>query len=66
MGMIGMPELLVIGGIIILLFGAKKIPELASGIGKGLKEFRKATKETENDLSEQEKSKELTEKHESK
>jgi len=46
MGMIGMQEIVVIGGIVVLLFGAKKIPELASGIGKGIKEFRKATKES--------------------
>jgi sec-independent protein translocase protein TatA len=46
MGPIGIQELLIIGGIVVLLFGAKKIPELASGIGKGIKEFKKATKET--------------------
>lgn len=55
--MIGVPEILLIGGIVVLLFGAKKIPELASGIGKGLKEFRKATSETTKELSEPEKSK---------
>jgi sec-independent protein translocase protein TatA len=57
MGMIGVPEILLIGGIVVLLFGAKKIPELASGIGKGLKEFRKATSETTKELSELEKPK---------
>lgn len=46
MGMLGVPELALIGGIIVLLFGAKKIPEVASEIGKGIKEFRKATDET--------------------
>lgn len=56
-GMIGAPEILLIGGIVVLLFGAKKIPELASGIGKGLKEFRKATSETTKELNEPEKSK---------
>jgi sec-independent protein translocase protein TatA len=45
MGPIGIQELLIIGGIVVLLFGAKKIPELASGIGKGIKEFKKATRE---------------------
>lgn len=55
--MIGVPEILLIGGIVVLLFGAKKIPELASGIGKGLKEFRKATSETTQELTEQDKSK---------
>jgi sec-independent protein translocase protein TatA len=55
MGMIGVPEILLIGGIVVLLFGAKKIPELASGIGKGLKEFRKATSEATKELTEQDK-----------
>ncbi|MDA3049003.1 twin-arginine translocase TatA/TatE family subunit [Campylobacter sp. JMF_02 ED1] len=35
------PELLVILAIIVLLFGAKKIPELAKGVGKGIKSFKK-------------------------
>jgi sec-independent protein translocase protein TatA len=46
MGPIGIQELLIIGGVVVLLFGAKKIPELASGIGKGIKEFKKATRES--------------------
>lgn len=37
--------------VILLLFGAKRIPELAKGIGKGLTEFRKATKEVEEDVN---------------
>ena len=40
---LGIQELLIIFFIIILLFGAKKLPELASGLGKGIKEFKKAT-----------------------
>ncbi len=42
-----MPELLVILLIIVLLFGAKKIPELAKGLGSGIKNFKKAMKEDE-------------------
>ena len=42
-----MPELLVILAIVVLLFGAKKIPDLAKGIGKGIKDFKKAVKEDE-------------------
>ncbi len=38
-------EWIVIILVIVLLFGAKKIPELAKGLGSGIKEFRKATKE---------------------
>jgi sec-independent protein translocase protein TatA len=45
MGMIGGQELLLILVIVILLFGAKKIPELARGLGTGLKEFKKAQNE---------------------
>ena len=42
---IGMTELIVILVIVVLLFGAKKIPELAKGLGKGIKEFKEAQKE---------------------
>ena len=45
MGVPSMPELLIILSIVVLLFGAKKIPDLASGIGKGIKNFKKAVKE---------------------
>ncbi len=47
MGMPSMPELLVILAIVVLLFGAKKIPDLAKGIGKGIKDFKHAVKEDE-------------------
>jgi len=42
-----MPELLIVLAIVVLLFGAKKIPELAKGMGKGIKEFKGAMKEEE-------------------
>jgi len=45
MGMPGMTEWLVILAIILVLFGAKKIPELAKGLGTGIKDFKKAIKE---------------------
>lgn len=45
MGMPSMPELLIVLAIVVLLFGAKKIPELAKGMGKGIKEFKHAMKE---------------------
>jgi sec-independent protein translocase protein TatA len=50
MGFIGVQELLVILLIILVLFGAKKIPELAKGLGTGLKEFRKAAKDLDKEL----------------
>jgi len=49
MGMPSMPELLIVLAIVVLLFGAKKIPELAKGMGKGIKEFKGAMREGEED-----------------
>ncbi|HPN37222.1 MAG TPA: twin-arginine translocase TatA/TatE family subunit [Melioribacteraceae bacterium] len=47
---IGTGELILIVVVIIILFGAKKIPELAQGVGKGLKEFKKAMKDVETEI----------------
>jgi sec-independent protein translocase protein TatA len=55
MGPIGMQELLVILIIVILFFGAKKIPELAKGLGTGIKEFKKASNEAEKQIDDEEK-----------
>jgi sec-independent protein translocase protein TatA len=44
---LGGPELLIILAVLILLFGAKKLPELAKGLGKSVNEFKKASKEEE-------------------
>ena len=45
MGSIGIPELLIILTIIIVIFGASRLPEIGRGIGKGIKNFKDATKE---------------------
>lgn len=45
----GSTEMLLIFAIVILLFGAKKLPELAKGLGKSIKEFKKASNETDDD-----------------
>ena len=45
MGGIGWKEILVVLFIVVLLFGAKRLPELARGFGKSIKEFKKATTE---------------------
>jgi len=42
---LGMPELLIILAIVIILFGAKRLPDLASGIGKAIKNFKKSMSE---------------------
>jgi sec-independent protein translocase protein TatA len=42
---VGLPELLIILAIVILIFGANKLPELGRGIGRGIRNFRDATKE---------------------
>lgn len=44
LGDIGMPELLVILGVAVLLFGGKKIPEVAKGLGEGIRNFKSAIK----------------------
>lgn len=44
---LGMPELVVILVIIVIIFGAGKLPEIGSGIGKGIKNFKNATKDEE-------------------
>jgi sec-independent protein translocase protein TatA len=49
MGTLGPTELIIILLVVVVLFGAKKIPELAQGFGKGIREFKKAAKEIEND-----------------
>lgn len=49
MGTIGFQELLIIFFIIVLLFGAKRLPELASGLGKGIREFKKASRGEEDE-----------------
>ncbi len=46
---IGFPELLVILVVAVLLFGGKKIPELAKGLGEGIKNFKNAVKNEEHD-----------------
>jgi sec-independent protein translocase protein TatA len=47
---IGMWETVAILAVVLVLFGAKKLPELAKGLGTGIKEFRKATREVNEDL----------------
>ncbi len=46
-GPIGLPEMLIILAIVILIFGANRLPELGKGIGSGIKNFKSSLKEEE-------------------
>ena len=50
-GNLGFPELLIIMVVVLLLFGAKRIPEIAGSMGKGIKEFRKNINEATRDIT---------------
>ncbi|MQP24981.1 twin-arginine translocase TatA/TatE family subunit [Flavobacterium sp. LMO8] len=45
LGIVGVPQIILIAVIVLLLFGGKKIPELMKGIGSGIKEFKNAAKD---------------------
>ena len=49
---IGWPQIVLIVIIVLILFGGKKLPELMKGLGKGMKEFKDATKELNDDNKE--------------
>ncbi len=49
---LGGPEVFIVIFAILLLFGAKKIPELARGMGRGIREFKDATKEIKDEIEE--------------
>lgn len=59
LGMIGPWQWVLIAVVVILLFGGRKIPELMRGIGGGIKEFKKASKDDESDASSKEDEKKL-------
>ena len=47
---LGGPEIILVVAVILIFFGAKKIPELARGMGRGIREFKDATREVTKDL----------------
>ena len=47
---LGAPEIIIIFVLVLVLFGGKKLPEFARGLGKGLKEFKNATKEIKDEI----------------
>jgi sec-independent protein translocase protein TatA len=50
MGSLGPFEIIIIAVVLLLFFGAKRLPELAKGIGKSLKEFKKATQDVQDEI----------------
>ncbi|CAM3835872.1 twin-arginine translocase TatA/TatE family subunit [Arcobacter cloacae] len=64
MSMPGGMEWLLIALVVLLLFGGKKIPELAKGLGSGIKNFKKAVKDDDDDLADSKKVDELDKKTE--
>tara|TARA_B100002052_G_C15606380_1_gene473272 strand:+ start:180 stop:356 length:177 start_codon:yes stop_codon:yes gene_type:complete len=50
---IGWPQIVLIVVIVLILFGGKKLPELMKGLGKGMKEFKDATKELNDENKDQ-------------
>ena len=55
MGNIGFSELIIIFMVVLLLFGAKRLPELARSMGKALREFKKASSELSDEISKEQK-----------
>jgi len=55
LGQIGMPQIILIVIVVLILFGGRKIPELMGGLGKGIKEFKKATQEEPENTTEEKK-----------
>jgi sec-independent protein translocase protein TatA len=53
LGSLGTTEILVILFVVLLLFGGKKIPELARGLGRGIREFKDASKEIRKNIEEE-------------
>lgn len=59
LGTVGPTELLILLTIILLLFGAKRIPELAKGLGSGVREFRRGTSGEADEMRDRKEDKEL-------
>jgi sec-independent protein translocase protein TatA len=61
-GNLGAGEIILILLVILILFGAKKIPELAKGLGKGMSEFKKGLREVEDEIKSTDKEDKTTDK----
>lgn len=50
LGMLGTTEIIIIAVVVLVLFGARKVPELMKGVGTGIKEFKKASRDVQEEL----------------
>ena len=64
LGNVGTTEIIIIGLVVVLLFGGKKIPELMGGIGKGVRSFKKGMNEIEEEINKEVDKKEVEKKEE--
>ena len=62
LGNLGTGEIILILLIVLIFFGAKKIPELAQGLGKGMREFRKAARDIQDEVENPDESKKIEKK----
>lgn len=51
---VGVPELLILAFLVLLVFGAKRLPEIGASMGKGIREFKKSLKEVQSTMDEPE------------
>jgi sec-independent protein translocase protein TatA len=51
LAMLGTPEIIIIAIVVLVLFGARKVPELMKGVGTGIREFKKASREVHDEIS---------------
>ena len=58
-GNLGTPEILLIGLIVLVLFGAKRIPDFMAGLGKGVREFRKAARDIQDEIEKPDETKKI-------
>jgi sec-independent protein translocase protein TatA len=50
LGLLGTTEIIIIAVVVLVLFGARKVPELMKGVGTGIKEFKKASRDVQEEL----------------
>jgi len=50
---IGLQELLIVFLVVLILFGAKRIPDIATGLGRGIRDFKKAVKDTQEEINQE-------------